>query len=54
MPPKEALNILMQAATQFRGTRQDHEAIERSYRVLLPLVEPADTKPVDGKESPKS
>lgn len=52
--PKDALSLLMQVATQFKGTRQDHELIERAFRTLAPLVEPADTKQADGKKSPKS
>jgi hypothetical protein len=38
---KQALEILAQAAAQFRGTRQEHEIIERALRTLAPLVEPA-------------
>jgi hypothetical protein len=38
---KQALEILAQAAAQFRGTRQEHELIERAFRTLSPLVEPA-------------
>lgn len=37
---KQALEILAQVAAQFRGTRQDHELIERALRTLSPLVEP--------------
>ena len=36
---KQALEILAQAAAQFRGTRQEHELIERAFRTLSPLVE---------------
>lgn len=43
---KQALEILAQAAAQFKGTRQDHELIEKAIRILAPLVEP---KPTDGK-----
>jgi len=39
LTPKQALEILAQAATQFRGTRQEHELIERAFRALSPLVE---------------
>ena len=38
--PKQALEILAQAAAQFRGTRQEHELLERAIRTLAPLVEP--------------
>lgn len=37
--PKQALEILAQAAAQFRGTRQEHELLERAIRTLAPLVE---------------
>jgi len=37
---KQALEILAQAAAQFRGTRSEHELIERAVRTLSPLVEP--------------
>ena len=43
--PKQALEILAQAAAQFRGTRQEHELLERAIRTLAPLVEPASDKP---------
>lgn len=42
LTPKQALEILAQAAAQFRGTRQEHELIERAFRTIAPLVEPAD------------
>lgn len=41
LTPKQALEILAQAAAQFKGTRADHETIERAFRVIAPLVEPA-------------
>jgi len=37
--PKQALEILAQAAAQFRGTRAEHEIIEKALRTLVPLVE---------------
>ena len=40
LTPKQALEILAQAAAQFRGTRQEHELIERAFRTIAPLVEP--------------
>jgi hypothetical protein len=44
LTPKQALELLAQAAAQFRGTRTDHELIEKAVRLLLPLVEPSDVK----------
>jgi hypothetical protein len=44
LTPKQALEILAQAAAQFRGTRSEHELIEKAIRVLAPLVEPAPVK----------
>lgn len=38
--PKQALEILAQAAAEFRGTRKDHEMIERCVRVLAAIVQP--------------
>lgn len=37
--PKQALEILAQAAAQFRGTRQEHELLEKAIRTLAPLTE---------------
>lgn len=44
MTPKQALEILAQTAVQFRGTRAEHELIEKALRTLAPLVEPAATE----------
>lgn len=40
MTPAQALDILAQAAAQFRGTRQDHQNLEQAIRLLLPIVTP--------------
>ncbi len=45
MDPKQALNILSQAAAQFRGTRQDHEVLEQALVAIQKLVEPSVQKP---------
>lgn len=45
LTPKQALELLAQAAAQFRGTRQEHELIERAFRTLAPLVETPSEKP---------
>ena len=42
--PKQALEILAQAAAQFRGTRSEHELLEKALRTLVPLVEPTGGK----------
>lgn len=34
MTPDQALNLLAQVAAQFRGTRQEHELIEKAFRTL--------------------
>lgn len=39
LTPKQALEILSQAAAQFRGTRQEHEILGRAISTLAPLVE---------------
>ena len=39
LTPKQALEILAQAATQFKGTRAEHELIEKAFRTVAPLVE---------------
>ena len=41
LTPKQALELLAKVAAQFRGTRSEHELIERAFRTLTPLVEPA-------------
>jgi len=38
--PTQALENLAQAAAQFRGTRADHEILERCVRVLAAIVQP--------------
>ena len=38
---KQALEILAQAAAQFRGTRSEHELLERAIRTLATVVEPS-------------
>ena len=40
LTPKQALEILAQAAAQFRGTRSEHELLERAVRALAVIVEP--------------
>ena len=40
LTPKQALEILAQAAAQFRGTRSEHELLERAIRTLATVVEP--------------
>ena len=40
LTPKQALEILAQAAAQFRGTRSEHERLERAIRTLATVVEP--------------
>jgi hypothetical protein len=47
--PKQALEILAQAAAEFRGTRKDHEMIERAIRTLTPLIEPKSEAVVESK-----
>ena len=46
MTPEQSLNILAQAAAQFRGTRQEHEMLEVAVRTLTALL----PKPDDKKE----
>jgi hypothetical protein len=40
LAPKQALEILAQAAAQFRGTRSEHELLERAVRALAVIIEP--------------
>lgn len=37
--PKQALEIFGQVAMQYRGTRQEHETIERAFKALAAIVE---------------
>jgi hypothetical protein len=38
---EQALNVLLQAAYQYRGTRQEHMMIEKAAQFLSPLVKSA-------------
>lgn len=40
LTPKQSLELLVQVATQFRGTRIEHELIEKAFKVLGELIEP--------------
>mgnify|MGYP003330297301 CR=1 FL=1 len=53
LTPKQALEILAQAANQFRGTRQEHEIIERlepmaetAFRVLHEKIAQGDSRAI--------
>lgn len=46
MTPEQALNILSQAAAEFRGTRKDHEMLEQAVRTLGAAL----TKPEEKKD----
>lgn len=39
MDAKQALNIINQVCSEFRGTRKDHEVIEQAIQVLQSLVQ---------------
>lgn len=45
MTSDQALNLLAQVAAQFRGTRQEHELIEKAFRTLNDAL----SKPVNAK-----
>lgn len=45
----QALEILAQAAAQFKGTRSDHELLEKAVRTLAPLVAPAKDAALGGQ-----
>lgn len=42
--PLQGLEVLAQALAQFRGTRQEHELLERSFRAVETAVKAYDAK----------
>lgn len=40
MDKKEALNVVAQACAAFKGTLQDHQALQKALEVLKADVEP--------------
>lgn len=48
---KNAINILAQAATQYRGTAQEHQTIQQAIKVIVEAVgQPVEgTKPIEEK-----
>jgi len=45
--PIQGLEVLAQALAQFRGTRQEHELLERSFRAVEKAVKAYDAKPAE-------
>jgi len=45
--PLQGLEVLAQALAQFRGTRQEHELLERSFRAVETAVKAYDAKPAE-------
>jgi hypothetical protein len=43
----QGLEVLAQALAQFRGTRQEHELLERSFRAVETAVKAHDAKAAD-------
>jgi hypothetical protein len=41
LTPQQALDLLAQAAAQFRGTRQEHELLARALSVLSAAISEA-------------
>lgn len=52
----EAFNILVTASTQYRGTKAEHEAIEKAAQVIKAALERdiASRMPKPEQEAPKS
>lgn len=44
MTPEQALQILAQAAAEFRGTRKDHDMLEQAVRTLSGLLPKPEAK----------
>lgn len=44
LTPEQSLNVLAQAAAQFRGTRQEHEVLEVAVRTLSTLLPKQDSE----------
>jgi len=38
--PQQGLEVLAQALQQFRGTRADHDLLERAFRVVQEAIKP--------------
>jgi hypothetical protein len=47
LSPAQALDLLTQAAAQFRGTRQEHELLEKAVATLAGVL----PKPVEKPET---
>lgn len=53
MTPEQALNVLLQAAYQFKGTRQDHVLIDQAAQLLAAHLQPANGQSPKRKATPK-
>lgn len=54
MNPTQALELLAQAAIQFRGTLQEHQSLQEAVRVLNEVVNPPVTDEEVAESKPKT
>lgn len=47
MNPQEALNLLNQVATIYKGTLQEHQSLQEAVKVLKEAIEPTDDPVVE-------
>jgi hypothetical protein len=45
--PQQGLEVLAQALQQFRGTRADHDLLERAFRAVQEGIKPSEKKSAD-------
>lgn len=53
LTPEQALNVLIQAAYQFKGTRQDHVLIDQAAQLLAAHLQPANGQSPKRRATPK-
>jgi len=46
--PQQGLEVLAQALQQFRGTRADHDLLERAFRAVQEGIKANESKPESG------
>jgi hypothetical protein len=46
--PQQGLEVVAQALQQFRGTRADHDLLERAFRAVQEGIKPNESKPAPG------
>jgi hypothetical protein len=52
MTPDQAMQNIFQVISNFRGTLQEHEVLQKSFRVVAELVKPHLSAAQNGKSQP--